>query len=97
MAIGGGGNNRQSRELSRYDKLRCAYEHQGDKCHMLGTISSSNGEGARFYCTWHYDVLAGEENNLVNFSRWFEERKEGRGLHPQFRGDYDTVRVKVRL
>ena len=86
-----------SEKLSRYEKLRCVYENHGDKCRMVGTISPSNGEGARFFCTWHFDVLAGEENNQVSFSRWFEERKESGGLHPQFRYDYDTVRVKVRL
>jgi len=65
-------------KVSRKEALRCKYENQGMQCSLMGDISPSGGEGARFYCAYHYDMLARhpEERSYYKFQTWLAEYQE---------------------
>lgn len=68
-------DKKESKSIGKFEATRCKYEKFGHKCRLTGTISSSNGEEARFYCSFHNDVLAMSEklNTFGEFEQWHKD------------------------
>lgn len=50
------------KELNAGDSssIRCSFTHMSNQCAMMGTSSGSAGKGAKFYCSYHHDLMREE-------------------------------------
>lgn len=68
-------DKKESKSIGRFEATRCKFEKFGRQCRLTGTSSSSNGEEARFYCSFHNDVLtmSDELNTYSEFEQWHKD------------------------
>lgn len=73
MALGK--SDSRERYVSKFEALRCKFEHFGVQCKLMGDISPGNGDGAKFYCPWHLKIIttSPDLNTFHEFGEWLEE------------------------
>jgi hypothetical protein len=59
-----------------YQNPNCSWDTGHIICQMLGTQSAGGGDTAKYYCAWHWRVLAGVPNNVAEFSEFILQRKK---------------------
>ena len=68
-------DRKESKGIGKFQATRCKFEKFGRQCRLTGTSSSSNGEEARFYCSFHNDVLTMSDdlNTFSEFEKWHKD------------------------
>lgn len=85
---------------SWFERNRCQYTYRDKPCMMLGTSSSQGGEGGRYFCAYHVEVMhdtskASFQNvsmedkpkfNREHFGTWFKSHHSQSVTPDQFTG-----------
>ena len=65
----------KKQSIGRFEATRCKFEKFGQSCRLTGTASPGSGEDARFYCSFHNDVItmSNEMNTFSEFEQWHKD------------------------
>lgn len=81
---------------------QCQYTYHDKSCFMLGTSSGQGGDGGRYYCAYHVEIMHEEsrqrfqkvdpkkrtEFNREHFNEWYKTHMSHGSYPDQFSGFY---------